>query len=122
MFIMLRPLVDFRQGKSVRAVSPDDFVRWTVDDLDRLLSYDHTLRYVEIHNEPNVTLEGLGTNWRDGYEFGDWFLAVLGLYRRRFPHALFGFPGLSPGPTSEFARPHVVRSVYSAGGQGRPAG
>jgi len=101
MFIMLRPYVDFRQGKGVRVVSPDDFVHWTVDDLDRLLSYDPTLRYVEIHNEPNVTVEGLGTNWQDGYEFGDWFLAVLDLYRRRFPNALFGFPGLSPGPTSD---------------------
>src|SRR2546425_196849 len=73
----------------------------TAADLDRLMSYDQTLRYVEIHNEPNVTLEGLGTNWKDGYEFGDWFLTVLGLFRRRFPNALFGFPGLSPGPTSD---------------------
>jgi hypothetical protein len=101
MFIMLRPMVDFRQGKSVRAVAPQDFVNWTADDLDRLMSHDQTLRYVEIHNEPNVTLEGLGTNWKDGYEFGDWFLTVLGLFRRRFPNALFGFPGLSPGPTSD---------------------
>jgi hypothetical protein len=101
MFIMLRPMVDFRQGQSVRAVAPKDFVNWTADDLDRLLSHDQTLRYVEIHNEPNVTLEGLGTNWKDGYEFGDWFLTVLSLFRRRFPNALFGFPGLSPGPTSD---------------------
>jgi hypothetical protein len=101
LFIMMRPLVDFRQGQGVRAVSPQDFVKWTVDDLERLLSYDTTLRYVEIHNEPNVTREGLGTNWTDGYEFGDWFLTVLDLYRRRFPNALFGFPGLSPGPTSD---------------------
>jgi hypothetical protein len=101
MFIMMRPLVDFRLGKAVRQVSPQDFYNWTADDLDRLLSYDRSLRYVEIHNEPNVTLEGLGTNWNDGYEFGDWFLSVLALYRRRFPDALFGFPGLSPGPTSD---------------------
>jgi len=101
MFIMLRPLVDFRQDKTVRAVAPEDFVRWTVDDLDRLLSYDKTLRYVEIHNEPNVTVEGLGANWTNGYEFGAWFLAVMNLYRRRFPDALFGFPGLSPGPTTD---------------------
>jgi hypothetical protein len=102
MFVMLRPYVDFREGKSgVRKVTPDDFVHWTADDLDRLLAYDHTLRYVEIHNEPNVTVEGLGTNWQDGYEFGDWFLEVMSQYRQRFPNALFGFPGLSPGPTSD---------------------
>lgn len=100
-FVILRPMVDFRQGLGGRAVSPQDFVKWTVDDLDRLISYDQSLRYVEIHNEPNVTLEGLGDNWQDGYEFGDWFLAVMDLYRRRFPNALFGFPGLSPGPTSD---------------------
>lgn len=101
MFIMLRPYVDFRQSQGARVVTPEDFVRWTVDDLDRLLSYDKSLRYVEIHNEPNVTVEGLGANWKDGYQFGDWFLAVMYLYRRRFPNALFGFPGLSPGPTSD---------------------
>jgi hypothetical protein len=100
-FILIRPLVDFNQaGGGTRSVSPRNFFDWTADDLDRLLSYDPALRYVEIHNEPNVTLEGLTANWADGYEFGQWFLEVLNLYRRRFPDALFGFPGLSPGPTS----------------------
>jgi len=101
MFVIMRPMVDFRAHLGGRAVSPQDFVTWTVDDLDRLISYDDRLLYIEIHNEPNVTLEGLGVNWQDGYGFGDWFLTVMDLYRRRFPNALFGFPGLSPGPTSD---------------------
>ncbi|MEP7357092.1 MAG: hypothetical protein ABI847_07620 [Anaerolineales bacterium] len=103
MFILIRPLVDFNQGAGQRVVTPQQFYDWTADDLDRLLSYDSSLRYVEIHNEPNVTLEGLGSSWSDGAEFGRWFLKVLDLYRRRFPKALFGFPGLSPGPTSTAA-------------------
>jgi hypothetical protein len=103
-FILIRPMVDFSQaGGGARRVSPQNFFDWTADDLDRLLAYDRSLRYVEIHNEPNVELEGLGANWNDGREFGQWFLQVLDLYRRRFPSALFGFPGLSPGPTSASA-------------------
>src|SRR5574341_144158 len=63
------------------------------------LFYDRGVRYFEIHNEPNLTPEGSGTSWRDGHEFGEWFLEVMGFLRPRFPEAKLGWPGLSPGPT-----------------------
>jgi hypothetical protein len=99
-FIMVRAFTSFGAPDAPRRVTPQDFVEWTTPDLARLYDADPAIRYVEIHNEPNVRAEGLGANWQDGKEFGDWFLEVLALYRLRFPEALFGFPGLSPGPTS----------------------
>ena len=52
---------------------------------------------VEVHNEPNLTIEGLGGTWRDGREFASWFDRVVELYRQRWPTKKYGFPGLSPG-------------------------
>ncbi len=103
MFILVRPLVAFNTNNVPRRVSPQEFFDWTILDLDRLLAYDSSIRYVEIHNEPNITIEGWGGSWNDGREFGTWFLDVLGRYRRRYPGLQFGFPGLSPGPTSTAA-------------------
>lgn len=100
MFILVRPFVSFGPPEDPRRVSPQEFVDWTVPDLERMLDGDPNLRYVEIHNEPNTRVEGLGGSWRDGREFGLWFLRVLDRYRQRFPNLQYGFPGLSPGPTS----------------------
>jgi hypothetical protein len=58
---------------------------------------------VEVHNEPNLRLEGQGGGWRDGKEFGDWFAEVVSRLRLLFPDSKFGFPGLSPGPEGGFA-------------------
>lgn len=58
------------------------------------------IRFFEVHNEPNLTLEGLGANWRDGAEFARFFRTVVETLRPRFPNAQFGFPGLSPGPVA----------------------
>ncbi|MCC6191434.1 MAG: hypothetical protein IT318_20615 [Anaerolineales bacterium] len=101
MFILIRPLAAFTtvDGRP-RRVTPQEFYDWTVADLDRLVANDARLRYVEIHNEPNVAVEGLTASWNNGTEFGTWFLNVLSRYRRRYPQLRFGFPGLSPGPTS----------------------
>jgi hypothetical protein len=99
MFILIRPMVAFSTDGAARRVTPQEFYDWTVADLDRLVNNDSTLRFVEIHNEPNITIEGLGASWNNGGEFGAWFLDVLGRYRRRYPNLQFGFPGLSPGPT-----------------------
>jgi hypothetical protein len=99
MFILIRPMVAFGPASEPRRVTPQEFYDWTFGDLDRLVDHDASLRYVEIHNEPNITLEGLGGSWNNGEEFGAWFLEVLNRYRRRYPRLQFGFPGLSPGPT-----------------------
>lgn len=101
MFILIRAFTSFGTPVDQRRVTPQNFVDWTTPDLARLYDEDARIRYIEIHNEPNIRGEGLGVSWPDGKAFGDWFLEVLALYRLRFPEALFGFPGLSPGPTSE---------------------
>jgi len=103
MFVLIRPFAAFTDKDQPRRITPEQFVQFTEDDVARLYDADPTLRYVEIHNEPNVHVEGLGASWGDGREFGDWFLRVMELYRRRFPDGKFGFPGLSPGPTSAAA-------------------
>lgn len=102
MFVLIRPFVSFDDLESdqPRRITPEQFVQYTQSDVARLYDADETLRYIEVHNEPNLRGEGLGESWRDGKEFGDWFLRVMDLYRRRFPDGKFGFPGLSPGPTS----------------------
>ena len=56
-----------------------------------------------MHNEPNLTHEGLDAanvngSWKDGAEFADFFIEVQRLLKLRFgSHIKIGFPGLSPG-------------------------
>jgi hypothetical protein len=54
---------------------------------------------VELHNEPNLTAEGLGNSWANGRIFNDWWLDLLWRYRQGFPGVPFIYPGLSPGST-----------------------
>ncbi len=103
LFILVRAFLGFDQGGAPRAISPQQFFDFTASDVARLYDGDPAIRYIEIHNEPNVRLEGLGGSWANGREFGEWFLQVVELYRQRFPEARIGFPGLSPGPTDEAA-------------------
>jgi len=103
MFVLIRAIETFEEDSQPRKVTPAQFVERTTPDLSRLCDADPSLRYIEIHNEPNLRSEGLGGSWKDGAEFGDWFLEVMALQRQRFPDAHFGFPGLSPGPTSAAA-------------------
>lgn len=98
LFILIRAFTPVGEG---RVLTPQQFFDITVNDLARLYDNDPTLRYIEIHNEPNLRLEGFGASWADGRQFGEWFLQLRDLYRQRFPEALFGFPGLSPGPSLE---------------------
>lgn len=97
-FILLRAFVPFGEG---RLITPQQFFEFTVNDVARIYDADPAVRYIEIHNEPNLRGEGWGASWSDGRAFAAWFLQVLDLYRQRFPEAKLGFPGLSPGPTSE---------------------
>lgn len=103
-FVMVRPIASFFDQGQPRSVTPENFIEWTLSDLARLYDHDPQIRYVEVHNEPNITIEGFGGSWRDGAEFGRWFLDVVSLYRQRFPEAKFGFPGLSPGPSIDGIR------------------
>jgi hypothetical protein len=97
MFILVRPIMSFDDGGRARNISPEDFVRGTVNDMQRLFDADPTINYVEVHNEPNLTIEGLGGAWHNGREFATWFDRVVQLYKERWPFKKYGFPGLSPG-------------------------
>jgi hypothetical protein len=53
-------------------------------------------RFVEIHNEPNLAVEGFGRFWQTAQDFGKWYRAVALRIRTAFPTLLLGWPGLSP--------------------------
>jgi hypothetical protein len=91
-FLLARLFADFRGGRVVRA---EQFAEWQKHDMERL--YAKGLRHFEVHNEPNLNLEGFGACWRNGNEFEDWFLQVVDILRPLFPDTRFGFPGCSPG-------------------------
>lgn len=97
MFIMVRPLVSFFDNNAPRRITPDEFVQWTSSDLQRLFDYDPSIQYVEVHNEPNINIEGMWGSWSNGREFATWFESVVRLYRQRWPNKKYGYPGLSPG-------------------------
>lgn len=84
-----------------RDLSPQDFVNAVAPDMERLVNAG--VRYFEMHNEPNLTHEGLDAagvtgSWKDGDEFADFFIEVQRLLKLRFgSHIKIGFPGLSPG-------------------------
>jgi hypothetical protein len=94
-FIMARLLANFTVPRT-----PEEFVGEVKDGAKRL--YDAGIRYFEVHNEPNVhsqaSPEGQGIAWENGEEFGEFFLEAVDILKRSFPEALFGWPGLSPGP------------------------
>ena len=90
-FLLVRLFAGFRD----RTVSSADFVSWVEADVERL--YRVGVRHYEVHNEPNLQIEGWQHSWQDGAQFADWFLEVVERMKGRFPEALFGYPGLSPG-------------------------
>jgi hypothetical protein len=93
MFIMVRMFADFRG----RVVTSEEFARWQEGDLAPF--YAKGIRDFEVHNEPNLSIEGWGQSWKDGREFAVWMLDVVRRLRTKFPDARFGYPGLSPGTT-----------------------
>ena len=90
-FLMVRLFGKFHD----RTVSSADFVSWVEADVERL--YRAGVRYYEVHNEPNLQIEGWQRSWQDGGQFAGWYLEVVERMKTRFPDALFGYPGLSPG-------------------------
>jgi hypothetical protein len=92
---VVRAFLDFGN----RNISPDQFVNDTIGDTKRTLAILQGKNVVvELHNEPNLTLEGLKSTWADGRAFNLWWLQVLGKYRQQLPNVRYIFPGLSPGP------------------------
>jgi len=90
-FLMVRLFSTF-QGRVIR---PDEFVSWLAYDMGQF--YQRGVRYFELHNEPNLQLEGWTSSWKDGREFGAWFIQTMNSLKRVYPEAKIGYPGLSPG-------------------------
>ena len=90
-FLMVRLFGKFHE----RTVSSADFVSSIEADVERL--YRAGVRHYEVHNEPNLQIEGWQRSWQDGSQFADWFMEVFERVKGRFPDALLGYPGLSPG-------------------------
>lgn len=95
---IVRAYLSMWENGQPRKREPYQFVQDTVSDVRRCIQYIGKEEiWIELHNEPNLTLEGLGGSWGDGYTFAAWYKEVLNLYRQQFPRAYFMFPGMSPG-------------------------
>ncbi|MBI3363156.1 MAG: hypothetical protein HY023_18800 [Chloroflexi bacterium] len=92
MFFIFRPTISFEQ----RVISPAEFVSSVEGDYNRAV-FEYGIKYLEVHNEPNIGEFGSYAAWSNGKQFGDWFLEVLKLLRPKYPGVQLGFPGLSPG-------------------------
>lgn len=108
MLILLRLFADFRN----RVVRSDEFATWLENDLAQF--YGRGVRYVEVHNEPNLQVEGWTFSWQDGKEFAAWFLDVRRRLQAKFPDLKLGFPGLSPGPAISGQRADAITFLQQA--------
>ncbi len=92
-----------------RDVPVSELVRALVPDMERLVQAG--VRYFEFLNEPNLTHEGLkwknvDGSWENGAQFADYFIEGKHQLQARFPGIKIGFPGLSPGPATEYEFGH----------------
>ncbi len=91
---IVRAFLDF----GGRNISPQQFFNDTISDTKRTLGFLQGRDVVvELHNEPNLVPEGMGSTWKDGAAFAQWWLQVLDLFRKELPGVRFIYPGLSPG-------------------------
>jgi hypothetical protein len=108
---VVRTFLDFG-GRNIR---PEQFVNDTVSDTRRALSKLQGKDVViELHNEPNLVPEGMGSSWKNGIEFCQWWLDLLGKYRQALPGHRFIYPGLSPGPSVRGLKQDHVEFIESS--------
>ncbi len=103
---VVRAFLDFG-GRNIR---PSQFLNDTINDVRRTLNLLKGKDVVvELHNEPNLQVEGLHSSWSNGAEFNRWWLELLRLYRQALPHQRFIYPGLSPGhAVSHIKQDHIA--------------
>ncbi len=98
-----------------RNISPQQFLNDTLSDVRRTLGIiGQRDVVVELHNEPNLIVEGMGSTWRNGAEFNTWFLELLRLYRQAIPGMRFIYPGLSPGSSVQGIKMDHVEFVEAS--------
>lgn len=107
-FIMVRLFASF----AGRVVDAGDFATWLTYDMGQF--YQRGVRYFEIHNEPNLVGEGWTLSWKNGREFGQWWLSVRNRLKTLYPEAKFGWPGLSPDGFPMPERTNDVRFLDEA--------
>ena len=108
---IVRAFLDF----GGRSLNPQRFFNDTISDMQRTLKIlEGQDLVIELHNEPNLSHEGLINSWRDGAEFATWWLRLLRLYRYAFPKHQFIFPGLSPGIDADGLRQDHVRFLETS--------
>jgi hypothetical protein len=108
---IIRAYVDFNRPE---VVTPQNFYDWTIDDVVAILDIidnpdgvgHETSICIEIHNEPNLTGEGLGKAWVGGVTFALWYDEVYGLYADHDRVSRYGlmFPAMSPGESIDGIR------------------
>lgn len=100
-----------------RNVTPAQFVEWTLSDTQRTIGILAAKSLVlELHNEPNTNLEGLGASWADGTAFNGWWLEVLAQFRAALPGVRIIYPGLSPGGSFDGVRQSHVDFIEQSRG------
>ena len=92
-----------------RNVTPEMFMRSITPDFDKL--WNIGVKWVEVHNEPNLTSEGLARGkhvgtWKNGTEYGRWFLRVQTLLKQRYSGIKVGIAALSPGGDTAYSFGH----------------
>lgn len=98
-----------------RNITPQQFYDYTISTVERTVSLlPNRDVVIELHNEPNLTPEGLIKSWPDGARFGQWWRQVLDLYRRQLPGFRFIYPGLSPGSSVKGLKQDHVEFIESS--------
>jgi hypothetical protein len=71
---------------------------WDEDIRDGVLNfYKQGARNFEVHNEPRLGHEGMGHQWKNGAEFGDFLRGLMLIIKKNCPEARLWYPGESPG-------------------------
>jgi uncharacterized protein YgiM (DUF1202 family) len=79
---------------------------WEGDICDGVMNfYNSGARHFEVHNEPRLPKEGMGSQWKDGDQFGDFLRDLMLIIKKHCPEARLWYPGESPGVpwTDQFA-------------------
>lgn len=84
----------FSDGNDGQLFYPNKFFEHSKLWLDRFASKGGI--YIEIHNEPNLVVEGCGTFWMNGKEFAQFFSQMSDLIHNNYSSLKVGYPGLSP--------------------------
>jgi hypothetical protein len=97
-----------------RPIQWNEFVDFTLADTVRTVNRikAHGIAddqiIVELHNEPNLTLEGLTFSWQNGTECVEFFASVLDRYKAVLPNVQYGIGALSPGGELNIRRDSIV--------------